>query len=801
MGKVKHAYDASHIKVLEGIEAVRRRPAMYIGDTATRGLHHLVYEVVDNSIDEALVDESMGGTCKSIDVRINADESASVADDGRGMPVGMHPTEKRPTLEIILTKLHSGGKFDHRSYKVSGGLHGVGVSVVNALSEWLEVVVQRDGGIYHQEYARGKVKTALKKLGKSNKTGTKVVFKPDPKIFPDCTFNMEILSKRMRELAFLTKGVTIRLTDERSGKEEVFCYRGGIREFVTYLNAGRGQIHKDVIYFERQSDNVQVEGALQYTDKYTENTYSFANSINTTEGGTHVTGFKSALTRVMNQYAKSSGLLKNEEPPGGDDWREGLTAIISVRVPEPQFEGQTKTKLGNSEVGGIVEQVTYEALSTYVQENPKQARAIIGKALLASRARRAAKCARDLARRKGALSSGSLPGKLADCSSTDVVYTEVYIVEGDSAGGSAKQARDRRYQAILPLRGKILNVEKARIDKMLNHEEIRTLISALGTGIGADDFDIAKLRYGKVIIMTDADVDGSHIRTLLLTFFFRHTVSLIEQGHLYIAQPPLYRLRRKSKEEYIFSEEAKERVLLDLGLDGTSLLAGPKKGKKETWSNAKLRGLIDMLTKMEAHAAVMRKRGLPFRQYLSRALKNNRLPKFRLRLNGTYELFHEAEELEEFLEAQRRKTGEEMISSEEDIMELHEAAEIEATIALLGTKGFSLQDYYATSDLVKLALLSEGAEQIIPSLDALLPAIRKLGQKGLDVQRYKGLGEMNPDQLWATTMDPKTRTLSRVTLDDVVYADLMFSTLMGSGVEPRRAFIERYALEVRNLDV
>jgi DNA gyrase subunit B len=564
--KQEKVYDATTIQVLEGIEAVRRRPAMYIGDTSTRGLHHLVYEVVDNSVDEALA-----GYCDSILVTVRPDNSVSVMDNGRGIPVDIHKTEKKPAVEVALTKLHAGGKFDHRVYKVSGGLHGVGVSVVNALSDWLEVEVKRDGKIYHQRYERGKTVSKLVVIGKSTSTGTKVTFKPDKTIFDKIEFSYDALAQRLRELAFLNKGLKIKLTDERTDKEAVFEFGGGIVSFVDYLNKNKNPLHNKVIYFEKEQDNVKLEVAMQYNDGYAETMFSFANNINTVEGGTHLSGFKSALTRAINQYAKNKNLIKDEIGITGDDVREGLTAVISVQVPNPQFEGQTKTKLGNSEVEGITASASLDALAGYFEENPSVANKIIDKVIVASRAREAARKAKELTRRKGALEGAGLPGKLADCSERDPALCELYIVEGDSAGGSARQGRDRRFQAILPIKGKILNVEKSRLDKILSNEEIRTIITALGAGVG-EEFDIAKLRYHKLILMADADIDGSHIRTLLLTLLYRQMHKLVEDGYVYIAQPPLYKIKRGQREEYIQTEQQMDDLLLDLGREGHELL-------------------------------------------------------------------------------------------------------------------------------------------------------------------------------------------------------------------------------------
>ncbi len=630
-----HHYDATTIQVLKGLDAVRRRPSMYIGDTGTRGLHHLVYEVVDNS-----VDETMGGYCDIIKVSLNKDGSITVEDNGRGIPVDLHPTQKKPAVEVVMTMLHAGGKFDHRTYKVAGGLHGVGVSVVNALSQWCEVEVTRDGKVYYQKYERGNPVCELKVKGQKKQTGTKTTFKPDPEIFEKTDLNFDILSAKFRELAFLNKGLKISIEDKKTGKSNSFKFKGGLISFIEYLNENKEALHKKPIYFNSTRDTTEIEMALQYTGAYAENILSYVNNIHTVEGGTHLIGFKTALTRTINYYAQKNNLMKNSHVSLlGEDVREGLTAVLSVKLPDPQFEGQTKTKLGNSETKGIVESILSENLSEFFEENPPVARKIVDKCLSAAQSREAARKARELTRRKSALESSGLPGKLADCSLDDPDQCEIYIVEGDSAGGSAKMGRDRRFQAILPLKGKILNVEKARMDRVLSNEEIRTIVTALGTGIGTDEFDISRARYGKVIIMTDADIDGSHIRTLLLTFLYRHMRELIEQEKVYIAQPPLYRIKKGSSEYYAYSDEERDKITKNIGKDGIS------------------------------------------------------------------------------------------------------------------------------------------------------------------IQRYKGLGEMNPDQLWKTTMDPERRVLLQVTLEDAAEAEHIFSILMGDQVEPRRKFIEENAKYVKNLDV
>jgi DNA gyrase subunit B len=630
-------YDEKQIQVLEGLTPVQKRPGMYIGSTGPRGLHHLVYEVVDNAIDEA-----MAGACDTIDVTLNPDGSVTVYDNGRGIPVGIHPIQKKPALEVVMTTLHAGGKFDGSSYKVSGGLHGVGVSVVNALSEWLEAVVEREGGKFRQRYERGAVVTPLEKVGKSKATGTVIQFKPDPKVFDVLEFSYDTITQKMRELAFLNSGLSISIEDKREdkGKKETFRYDGGLASFVQYLNENRTVVNQKPIHYLQQRDDVIVEMALQYNEGYVESIFSFANNINTEEGGSHLSGFKAAITRVINDYGKRNNLFKKADLSlSGEDVREGLAGVISVKLRDPQFEGQTKTRLGNSEVRGIVESLVGEGLSIFLEEHPADARRIVDKAVAAARSREAARKARELTRRKTALDSGSLPGKLADCALRDPEQCELYIVEGDSAGGSAKQGRDRRFQAILPLKGKILNVEKARLDKILNNEEIRTIITALGTGIGSEEFSPDKLRYHRVIIMTDADVDGAHIRTLLLTFFYRYMKELVERGHIYIAQPPLYRVKKGRQEQYAYDDGERDRIM------------------------------------------------------------------------------------------------------------------------------------------------------------------QRMGKKGITIQRYKGLGEMNPEQLWRTTMDPERRTVLQVTLEDAVEADHIFSILMGEKVPPRKAFIEQNAAKVRNLDI
>ena len=800
-------YDATKITVLEGIAAVRMRPAMYIGDTSVRGLHHCVYEVVDNSIDEALA-----GYCDHIQVTVNADDSVSVRDNGRGIPVDMHATEKKPAVEVVLTTLHAGGKFDNDSYKVSGGLHGVGVSCVNALSEWLEVEICRDGEVYHQRFEKGKPASKLATIGHTKKTGTLITFFPDATIFSTATFEWDILADRLRELAFLNRGVQIDLTQVEPERQETFCYKGGIEEFVRHLNRSRTALHPKVIYFEKERDGIQVEIAIQYTDAYNESLSCFANNINTIEGGTHLSGFRSALTRTINAYARANSLIKGDkESMSGEDIREGITGIISVKLPRPQFEGQTKTKLGNSEVQGIVESVVNEELGTFLEEHPSVARRVIDKAVVAARARDAARKARDLTRRKGALDSGSLPGKLADCSERDPAKCELYIVEGDSAGGSAKQGRNREFQAILPLRGKVLNVEKARIDKILNNREIRTLVTAIGAGIGQEDFDVTKVRYHKIIIMTDADVDGAHIRTLLLTFFYRQMHALIEHGYIYLAQPPLYKITRKRHEEYIETEEQLTRKLLELGAGDVTLHYG-KDGS--TFKGRELHAILDVLTRMEQVAHSLSRKGIGMEEYLRlRHPETKHFPKYLVTIDGKKQphFVYNDTELKALREQVEKQIGKQLdIFGEESedspaasfrYVEIFAAASLGRLVTQLEKKGFAMEHYEANGE--PLCLLRNGGEPDVPiaSLHDLLDTVRDRGRNGLSIQRYKGLGEMNPDQLFDTTMDPVSRKLLKVVIGSRTATDDIFSTLMGEEVEPRRLFIEANSLNVKNLDI
>lgn len=805
-------YGVDKIKVLEGLSAVRKRPGMYIGDTVERGYHHLVYEVVDNAIDEA-----MAGYCNLINVTIHVNGSVTVEDDGRGIPTDLHPTEGISGVEVVLTKLHAGGKFENKAYKVSGGLHGVGVSVVNALSERLSVEVKRAGEVFFQEYKVGDPVYPLKKIGKSSKTGTKITFLPDKEIFPTVDgFKFDILANRFRELAFLNAGIRIHFHDERSSKNQEFYYEGGIRSFVTHLNKTKVALFPEPAYFSqtREEDGISVEVAIQYNDSYSESVFSFANNINTFEGGTHLAGFRTALTRSINSYATSSNLLKKaEEKLDGEDVREGLTAIISVKIPEPQFEGQTKTKLGNSEVKGIVEQMLGEKLSSYLEENPSIAKLIVNKGLDAQRARDAAKRARELVRRKGALDSMSLPGKLADCQEEDPSKCEVFLVEGDSAGGSAKQGRDRTVQAILPLKGKILNVEKARFDKMLAFEEIRTIITALGCGIGTDDFNIEKLRYHKVVIMTDADVDGSHIRTLLLTFFFRQMREIIEKGYLYIAQPPLYRVKKGKQEFYLQDDKAFDSFIINAGIDGVSVSGSS--GKQSELRGGDLESLLKNIS--DAHKLLQVLEVDEPRREIVKALASAEIATDDLNDNSSLSKKLEvAKKLFEisnpgFLWAdQQFKEDQEHggVSLEISVDKQSERFTSNIGFSIISSEDFKqLQTILQKISLVGSApfrVSFEGKKDSVESLSNIFSVrdvIVQKGKQGLAITRFKGLGEMNPEQLWETTLDPQHRSLLQVRIDDAIESDRIFTLLMGDTVEPRRDFIEENALRVRNLDI
>jgi DNA gyrase subunit B len=805
-----HSYDASSIKILAGLEAVRKRPEMYIGNRQQGGLHHLVYEVVDNSIDEA-----MAGRCDTIIVRVHVDGSCSVEDNGGGIPVDIHKEAGKSALEVVLTTLHSGGKFDHEAYKVSGGLHGVGVSVVNALSEWLEANVYRDGKHYHFECERGNAKGAVEEIGPTTKQGTMVRFLPDEQIFGDITFDYETLQKRIREVAYLNAGVKITFQDDRNNKKELFHFVDGLREFVKHLNEGKEAIHSDVIYFSKEDPQTKMlcEVAMQYNTSYVENVLAFANNIRNIDGGTHMSGFKTALTRTMNAYARKANLLKNGQAPVGEDIREGLTAVISVKLPDPHFEAQTKVRLSNPEAGTFVETTVNEQLGNYLEENPSQAKRVLTKAIQAAAAREAARKARELTRRKGALGSGGLPGKLWDCSSREVASTELFLVEGDSAGGSAKGGRDRNIQAILPLRGKILNVEKARLDKMLAHEEIRTIISALGTGIGADDFDFSKCRYGKIVLMTDADVDGAHIRTLLLTFLFRQMPELFERDAVYIAQPPLYELSIKGKKnsEYVLSEPEMRKRMISRGVDGTELIINDSAGTKKI-SEAELKDIVKLLGDLERNVAVLEKRGVVFKQFIQTYYNGDKLPEYHIRFDGQSDFYHNKSEYEKRRSEIEAIAGPEQAESAEKLFaeELHEVTRANELNAKLKSKfGLDVRDYLLKAERkvsgeaipTKFKLINGQDEYEIASLDQIYAGIRQIGGKGIEIKRFKGLGEMNADQLWETTMNPEKRTLLKVTLDDAGEADRLFSILMGDDVEKRRSYIQEHALEVQNLDI
>jgi len=808
--EVQGEYDADSIRVLEGLEAVRKRPAMYIGTTGKDGLHHLVYEVVDNSIDEA-----SAGFCDTILVKIRMDNSIVVDDNGRGIPVEIHRTEGVSAAEVALTRLHAGAKFSNDSYKISGGLHGVGVSVVNALSIYLDLEVRRDGGVYSQSYVRGVPNAPLEQVGKTKKRGTTVTFKPDDTIFEETEFSYETLSNRLRELAFLNSGVKITLIDEREDRQAEFFYEGGIVSFVEYINRNKKVLHKSPIFITGSKEDCLVEVALQYNDTYAENIFSFANSINTTEGGTHLIGFRSALTRAFNNYATSSNILKNgKESLKGEDLREGLACVISVKIRNPQFEGQTKTKLGNSEVKGLVEGVVYDKISSYMEENPSVAKQLLGKCLDAARAREAARHARELTRRKTALEVGALPGKLADCQERDPSRSEIYLVEGDSAGGSAKQGRDRRNQAILPLRGKVLNVEKARFDKMLQNEELKVIITALGIGIGEEDQDISRLRYQKVIIMTDADVDGLHIRTLLLTFFFRQMKQIIERGYLYIAQPPLFKVSDRKQEIYIHNEETMKNHVLDSGVNRVRLLA--VNGTSQTITGKRLLDLtrkamrietvLDKFEKEEKNRDIIRiLAGDPiladddFRteEGLAKVAKRTGMA-LGEELEGV-DIEMDQEHGRWRMVFRMRRSGRVAVTViDRDILKLPKFAEIRALLGQITALGEAPYRVSAADE-------TEGAPakepETVATMSALIDYIISAGKKGYTVQRYKGLGEMNPEQLWETTMNPEKRTLLQVRIEDAVAADEIFTTLMGDQVEPRREFIYKNALYAANLDV
>jgi DNA gyrase subunit B len=803
-------YTGDQIKVLPGMEAVRKRPDMYIGDTNVRGFHHLVFEVVDNSVDECLA-----GFADQVVLTIHVDESVTIEDNGRGIPVDIKEEYGKSAAEVVMTTLHAGGKFEGKVYKISGGLHGVGVTVVNALAEYLVLEIRKDGKVWYQKYEKGKPLDSIKVSGTTKRTGTKIWFKPDSGIFEVSKFNYDILAQRIRELAFLNSGLKIKIIDERTNKEEEFYYEGGIIAFVDELNKNKNTLHPKPIYVSGSKDDIIVEVSLQYNDSYSETVFSYANNINNIEGGTHLTGFRGSLTRTINKYAEEKGLLKNAKVSlSGDDTREGLTAVISVKLPNPKFEGQTKTKLGNTEVKGIVETLLNEKLGAFFEENPSVARKVIEKTIEAARARDAARKARELTRRKSALESGSLPGKLADCQEKDPELCELFIVEGESAGGSAKQARSRYNQAVLPLKGKILNVEKARFDKMLGNDEIRTVITVLGTGIGTDDFDIAKLRYHKIILMTDADVDGSHIRTLLLTFFYRHLTEIIERGYLYVAQPPLYRIKKGKDERYLKDDPEFEDHILNIG-NQSVVMNVKSNGETKDIKGARLLEIIKKSTSYDNILGRLTKLGRDSRIVDAFASTNGFRKSF-LKIGNENELdthlqkikkwvsrfYPEVTDLDWKLEEDTEHNASKIVYSFKD-----SGRTIHTTIDFdfLNSPDFAeiknLRESIKAVSEPPYSIIEDGSEISLGSLNEVSDYILNRGKKGMNIQRYKGLGEMNPDQLWETTMNPETRVLKQVQIEDVIKTDEIFTILMGDQVEPRKNFIESNALNVTNLDI
>ena len=818
-------YTSNQIRALKGVEGIRMRPAMYIGDTTPRGLHHLVFEVVDNSIDEAV-----NGHATTVSVVLHDDGSVSVKDDGRGIPVGvLEEHENRSALEVVFTEIHAGGKFDRESgYKTgTGGLHGVGLTAVNALSEWLEVEVRRNQQLWTMSFERGQMTGPLAELGKATGTGTSVKFRPDPDIFPETRFAFDTLARRLQEVAFLNAGVKIQISDERSERSEEFCYEKGLVEFVEHLNRTEQALFGEVISIQGQQDEVEVDVALQYHLDFTETIRTFANNINNVEGGTHLSGFRSALTRSINQYGRKENLFKDATPTG-DDFREGLTAVISVRIPEPQFEGQTKTKLGNSEVEGIVTSVVHEGLTRFLEANPKVARLVAGKGMRAAEAREAARKAREMIRRKGALTTGGLPEKLRDCRSRTLEETELYLVEGDSAGGSADTGRDSDIQAILPLRGKILNVQKAREAKVLQNKEVTNIFKAIGVPPGAQLDDVAKRRYGKIILMTDADVDGSHIRTLLLTFLYRHMEPLIKGGCVYIAQPPLYRvIQGRKKPRYVQTHEEMMSELVALGADGSRV----ELEDGQSLDGDALEIVIGLLSALEEPLQTLERRGVDLRWLVGEHVdEDGRLPRYRVFLGREQHWFHTTDEADAFLEAEKEKHGGDFVVADTDTPDgaagnsepgsngsgtkdpelkrtnLHEIKSINASLAELKGFGITVSDLLPAGNrdgepYFPLRLVNEDSENPLSSFRELVPAVRSLGEKGLKITRFKGLGEMDPEELWATSMDSQSRHLLQVTVEDAAAAHDLFNVLMGDDVEPRRQFIEEHSLDVKNLDV
>ncbi|MCM8818531.1 MAG: DNA topoisomerase (ATP-hydrolyzing) subunit B [Candidatus Omnitrophica bacterium] len=782
-------YDATAIQVLSGIEAVRKRPAMYIGDTSTGGLHHLVFEVVDNSIDEA-----MAGFCDRIHVIVHPDNTVTVEDNGRGIPVDIHKTEKRPAVEVVMTTLHAGGKFDKKAYKVSGGLHGVGVSVVNALSEYLEVEIRRDGKVYYQKYEKGKPISPLKIIGKTEKTGTKVTFKPDETIFEIVNFDENILIARLKELAFLNAGVKIIFEDERKNIKEEIMYEGGLISFVEYLNKNKKVLHSKPFYLKKTEEDIEVEVVFQYNDGYSETIVTFANNVNTKEGGTHLTGFRSGLTRAINEYGKNNGFLDNLNLTG-EDIKEGITAVVAVKLPEPQFEGQTKAKLGNSRVRFIVESIVFESVLTFLEENPEAGREILNKCIATAKAREAARKARELTRKK-LLETGALPGKLADCSIKEPEKRELFVVEGDSAGGSAKQGRERTFQAILPLKGKIINTEKASLEKVLNNDEIKTIISAIGGGFG-EDFDISKVRYHKIIIMTDADVDGAHIKTLLLTFFYRQMTDLIKHGYVYIAQPPLYKVKKGKKEFYVDTESEMDKVIVKFAEEEIKVFISSD--SKLTEYNGELFTLFELSKKLIEIEKLLKLKDIDIKKVIEFYKKNKKVPSYFIVYEEDELFLEDEEEVVKYL----NKKGKEfdLFSKDENknykVIEIYEAKELLKIFKKLEEMKIKIDGIFDKNFLIK----DEKGRQEKLSIFEIYERIKAREKEELVIQRYKGLGEMNPEQLWETTMNPETRRLKRVTIEDAIKAEEIFTVLMGEIVEPRREFIEKYAKEVKNLDI